>query len=252
MCEGEMYSMHTRSSPRLSITILITVLAAFLATLGSVVGNIATSSIPVFLLPYVRFAWPTLGIIFLLGLGVSIWQVRKEAESSTSSALPHQKISLPTSAPTPAQQQQSGPSDYHSCVLSYATEDQDFVEKLYADLQRNGVSCWFAPHDLKAGDKLRDTIYQAIRTREKLLLVLSEHALKSDWVEREVELAFDQERQTGVLALFPIRLDNAVMKADTAWAADIRRMRFIGDFRAWHDEQGYQQALRRLLRDLHI
>jgi hypothetical protein len=159
-------------------------------------------------------------------------------------------------APSPipiSAQTQNTPSDYHSCVLSYATEDQAFAEELYADLQSNGVSCWFAPHDLKIGDKLRTKIYEAIQGKDKLLLILSEHAVSSDWVEREVELAFEQERQPSeTLVLFPIRLDDDVMQTHTAWAGDIRRIRFIGDFRQWQDAAAYQRALQRLLRDLHV
>jgi len=94
-------------------------------------------------------------------------------------------------------------------------------------------------------------IYEAIRKNDKLLLILSEHAVKSDWVEREVELAFEQEHQPPeTLILFPIRLDDAVMQTNTAWAGDTRRIRFIGDFRQWQDEVDYQQALQRLFRDL--
>ena len=76
-------------------------------------------------------------------------------------------------SPSPVQQQNPA-SNYHSCVLSYATEDQSFAEKLHADLTQQGVSCWFAPHDLKMGDKLRDKIYEAIQRQDKLLIVLSE------------------------------------------------------------------------------
>src|SRR5690348_2093256 len=77
--------MKTRSSPRLSTTILITILAAFLAMLGGILGNIATSNIPAFLLPYIRFAWPALGVVFLLGVIVSVIQVRRDAASLLSS-----------------------------------------------------------------------------------------------------------------------------------------------------------------------
>jgi TIR domain len=242
--------MPTRPSPRLSVTILLTVLAGMFAALAGILGNLATSTIPPAITPYLRFAWPALGVVVLLGIGISVWQVRREALSSSPSPPARQKISPPFVAPTTAQQQNTS-SDYHTCVLSYATEDQAFAEKLYADLQSKGISCWFAPHDLKTGDKLRTQIYEAIQKNDKLLLILSEHAVKSDWVEREVELAFERERQPPeTLVLFPIRLDDAVMQTNTAWAGDIRRIRFIGDFRQWQDETAYQRALQRLLRDL--
>lgn len=244
--------MPSRPSPRLSVTILLTVLAGIFAALAGILGNLATSTIPSIITPYLRFAWPTLGVVVLLGIGVSVWQVRRDALASSSTPPVRQNSvsSSPALAPT---QQQNAPSNYHSCVLSYATEDQAFAEKLYADLQSKGVSCWFAPHDLKTGDKLRTQIYEAIQKNDKLLLILSKHAVKSDWVEREVELAFERESQPPEqLVLFPIRLDNAVMQTNTAWAGDIRRIRFIGDFRQWQDDMLYQRVLQRLLRDLYV
>ena len=50
--------------------------------------------------------------------------------------------------------------------------------------------------------------------------------------------------------LFPIRLDDAVMHTDEAWAADVRRTGHIGDFTRWKDHDAYQQVIQRLLRDL--
>ena len=57
-------------------------------------------------------------------------------------------------------------------------------------------------------------------------------------------------RQNKLVLLFPIRLDDAVMKTDQAWAASLRRTRYIGDFRAWKDHDPYQKSFERLLRDL--
>ena len=57
---------------------------------------------------------------------------------------------------------------------------------LHADLQAKGVRCWFAPEDMKIGAKILDAIDEAIRLRDKVLLVLSKDAIASDWVEGEV------------------------------------------------------------------
>src|SRR5271157_2009819 len=59
-----------------------------------------------------------------------------------------------------------------------------------------------------------------------------------------------KERKRNKLVLFPIRLDDAVMETDRAWAASLRRARHIGDFRAWKDHDPYQKSFERLLRDL--
>lgn len=142
------------------------------------------------------------------------------------------------------------PIDFYSCFISYSSKDQEFAERLYADLQSKGVRSWFAPEDMKTGDEIRSRIDEAIRIHDKLLLVLSEHSVESSWVKKEVETAFEQEDRQKRLVLFPIRLDQAVMKTDRAWAADIRRMRHITDFTNWKKHNEYQKALNRLLRDL--
>ena len=83
---------------------------------------------------------------------------------------------------------------------------------------------------MKIGDKFRRRINDAIRIHDKLLVVLSQDSVKSAWVEDEVEAAFERECRDGNTVLFPIRLDDAVMDSDAAWAASIRRTRHIGDF----------------------
>ena len=142
------------------------------------------------------------------------------------------------------------PVQFYSCFISYSTVDEPLAKRLYADLQAAGVRCWFAPEDLKIGDKFRQRIDESIRVHEKLLVLLSAASIGSAWVESEVESAFETERQRGRIALFPIRLDDAVMTTEAAWASEVRRTRHIGDFRSWKDSDGYAVAFGRLLRDL--
>ena len=142
------------------------------------------------------------------------------------------------------------PIDYYSSFISYSSRDHAFAERLYANLQSKGVRCWFAPHDMRIGDEIRSRIDESIRVHDKLLLVLSKSSLASTWVKKEVETAFEKEDQQKKVVLFPIRLDETVMNTPQAWAADIRRMRHIGDFTRWKDHDEYQKAFARLLRDL--
>jgi uncharacterized protein YjbI with pentapeptide repeats len=139
--------------------------------------------------------------------------------------------------------------DYYTCFISYASADQDFANRIHADLQNKGVRCWFAPHDLPIGGKILNEIDAAIRLRDKVLLILSENSIKSDWVEDEVTKAFEEERKRGHTVLFPIRLDDAVMDTNEAWAAKLRA-RLIGDFRRWKEHDAYSISLERALRDL--
>jgi uncharacterized protein YjbI with pentapeptide repeats len=141
---------------------------------------------------------------------------------------------------------------HYSCFISYASADEAFARRLYADLQGKGVRCWFAPEDLKIGAKILDTLDEAIRLRDKVLLVLSEASIASEWVEDEVTKAFEEERQRSGVVLFPVRVDDAVFETKEAWATKLRAGRNIGDFRAWKDHDAYQTALKRVLRDLQV
>src|SRR5438552_2096950 len=78
------------------------------------------------------------------------------------------------------------PIEYYSCFISYSSKDDAFARRLYADLQSHNVRCWFAPEDLKWGERIRTGIDEAIRMHDKLLLILSKHSVASGWVEREV------------------------------------------------------------------
>jgi hypothetical protein len=138
---------------------------------------------------------------------------------------------------------------HYSCFISYSSKDDEFAYRIHADLQNKGVRCWFAPHDLPIGAKILDALDAAIRLREKVVLILSEHSIKSDWVEDEVTAGFEEERMRGQIVLFPVRLDEAVMNTSEAWAAKLRA-RNIGDFRKWKDHDAYKQSLARVLRDL--
>jgi uncharacterized protein YjbI with pentapeptide repeats len=141
---------------------------------------------------------------------------------------------------------------HYSCFISYSSKDRNFAERLHADLQDKGVRCWFAPHDMPIGGKILDEIDAAIRLRDKVLLILSEHSIESDWVEDEVTKAFEEERTHKKIALFPIRLDDTVMDTNEAWAAKLRAQRNIGDFRRWEEHDEYQKSFARVLRDLTV
>ena len=144
------------------------------------------------------------------------------------------------------------PIQHYSCFISYSSKNDDFVQRLYADLQNKDVRCWFAPEDMKIGDKIWDTIDKAIQLRDKVLLILSRHAINSDWVEDEVTKAYAEERRRKQTILFPIRIDEAVMEAGEPWVVKLRDGRNIGDFCNWKNHDDYQKGLKRLLRDLQI
>src|SRR5260370_13563887 len=138
------------------------------------------------------------------------------------------------------------PIEFYSCFISYSHQNEDFAKRLYADLQAQGVRCWFAPEDMKIGDKMRPRIDESIRLYDKLLLVLSEHSVASDWVEHEVETALAKEGRSKHTVLFPVRLDEAIMEREhIGWPSLVQNERHLGDFTPCKAHDGYQQAFDR-------
>ena len=141
------------------------------------------------------------------------------------------------------------PIEYYTCFISYSSKDREFAERLYADLQSKGVRCWYAPEDLKIGDKFWHKIDESIRLYDKLLVVLSKTSVVSTWVENEVMAALEKEHKQNQVVLFPIMLDDSVMETNLPWAANMRRTRHIGDFKKWKSHDDYQRAFNRLVLD---
>jgi hypothetical protein len=142
--------------------------------------------------------------------------------------------------------------------MSYSVEDTPFAIRLQANLQKAGVRCWFIPRGLKEGDKGFGQVVESIGRQDKLLVVLSEHSLRSWAVMRDVRLAWLAEVQEQQRKIFPIRLVDMV--AIEAWeyfdrdigkdlAVEVRKY-FMPDFSRWQEQESYQEGLQRLLKDL--
>ena len=143
------------------------------------------------------------------------------------------------------------PIQFYSCFISHSSKDEEFAQRLHADLQAKGIRCWYAPENLKIGDEITPTIDHAIRVHEKLLLIFSENSITSAWVRKEAKEALATEKKKEKKdVLFPIRLDDSILNTTEQWADDVRRERHIGDFRKWKEHDAYQKSFERLLRDL--
>jgi hypothetical protein len=73
-------------------------------------------------------------------------------------------------------------------------------------MRQERLRVWFAPEDLKGGDYFSDQIDRAIHVHDRLLLVLSENSMASNWVIMEIKRARKVEEREGRKKLFPISL----------------------------------------------
>jgi hypothetical protein len=150
------------------------------------------------------------------------------------------------------------PIQYYSCFISYSTKDDAFAKRLHKRMRAEHLRVWYAPEDIKGGEKLYEQIDQAIQIHDRLLLVLSEHSMQSEWVLTEVLKAREAKRKEQRQKLFPIRLvDFDTIKSwryiDPDSGKDIgREIReyHIPDFLNWKDHDAFEAAFAKLLRDL--
>jgi len=148
--------------------------------------------------------------------------------------------------------------EFYSCFISYSTKDQEFADRLYADLQNKGVRCWFAPHDIQAGKKIHEQIDEAIRRYERLLLILSTDSMISPWVKTEIRKARKREIDEKRRVLFPVSIvpftdirtwESFYADEGIDLAEEIREY-YIPDFSDWKNHDSYARASQNLLRDL--
>jgi hypothetical protein len=146
--------------------------------------------------------------------------------------------------------------EFYSCFISYSTKDQEFADRLYADLQNKGVRCWFTPHDIQAGKKIHEQIDEAIRRYERLLLILSPNSMKSPWVKTEIRKARKREIEEKRRVLFPvsivpftdIRMWESFYADEGIDLAEEIREYYIPDFSNWEkDHDSYLKGLKKLL-----
>jgi hypothetical protein len=150
------------------------------------------------------------------------------------------------------------PFDFYSCFISYSHMDEEFAKRLHSRMRDEHLRVWYAPEDIKGGEKLHEQIDVAIRVYDKLLIVLSDNSLQSEWVKTELRKAHKVEIREKRRKLFPIRLVDfetiqnwECFDADTGkdLAVELREY-FIPDFSNWKNHDAFEAAFMGLLKDL--
>lgn len=136
--------------------------------------------------------------------------------------------------------------------ISYSHKDRAFVDEMEKHLDEKGVRFWRDIHDATAG-RLERVVDRAIRQNPIVLLILSEHSVKSDWVEHEARTARELEKELGRDVLCPVTLDGAWK--DCKWPERLREqiMEYnILDFSKWKDGAEFAKMFRKLVDGLDL
>lgn len=124
--------------------------------------------------------------------------------------------------------------------ISHTKRNHGFVQKLAADLERDGCNVWLDDVDLHIGDGLPEGIHSAIKASHFLVAVLSKSSVKQPWVLVELAHAYTKTVVEGKRFILPIVVTECELPA-------FLEGRKYGDFKKWRQPAEYQTAYERLL-----
>jgi hypothetical protein len=144
-----------------------------------------------------------------------------------------------------------------TCFISYSHKDGEFAKRLYSSMRRKNIQVWMAAKDIRVG-KIHEQLEMSIKLYDKLLLVISEKSMASDWVKSEIRWAIEAGLQEKKEKLLPIRL--ADMDSIRRWryfdadygkdlAREVREY-LIHDFSTWQDRKAFEKSFASLIKAL--
>ena len=95
---------------------------------------------------------------------------------------------------------------FGNIFVSYASQDAAVANSIVGHLEQQGLRCWLAPRDVKPGAQYADAIVGAINEANAVLLLLSQNAVASSHVGREVERAASKHKP-----IIAFRIDTATL-----------------------------------------
>ncbi len=129
-----------------------------------------------------------------------------------------------------------------SVFLSHSSKDKFFAGKLAETLTSNGVTVWIDEAEIKIGDSLLDKISTAIDAVDYVAVLLSHNSVRSQWVQKELQIAMTKEIGQKKVVVLPILIEQCTLPP---YLAD----KLYVDFT---DEEDQEAPLSKLLRGLGV
>ena len=85
----------------------------------------------------------------------------------------------------------------YDTFVSYASEDVEFANQLVGALLARGLKVWYAPQELKVGDRLLSGIEDGLRRSRTGTLVVSAAFLQKPWTGYELDILLRQAIERG-------------------------------------------------------
>jgi hypothetical protein len=108
----------------------------------------------------------------------------------------------------------------HDVFISYSSKDKLITDAICHSLEQNGIRCWIAPRDVRAGANYGAEIMRGIKDCKVSILIFSESSKASSAVAREIEAAFNNGK-----IIISFRIDKT--KIGDELSSDIVRIHWI-------------------------
>ncbi|MGH7599854.1 MAG: toll/interleukin-1 receptor domain-containing protein [bacterium] len=78
--------------------------------------------------------------------------------------------------------------------ISHSHNDEPLARKIAATLQQAGLEVWDDETEIFPGDNWAEKVAQGLREAEAMVVLLTPDALKSNWVQRDIDYALSEKR----------------------------------------------------------
>ncbi|MEM8780739.1 MAG: toll/interleukin-1 receptor domain-containing protein [Cyanobacteria bacterium P01_G01_bin.49] len=114
--------------------------------------------------------------------------------------------------------------------ISHSSKDKVFARWISTDLKAAGHTPWFDEWDISVGESIPQKISQGIEEADFVIVILSEDAINSHWVEREWQAKYWDEVQKRTIQVLPVLYQDCELPAllKTKRYADFRHNYNIG------------------------
>jgi WD40 repeat protein len=122
--------------------------------------------------------------------------------------------------------------------ISYARKNKAEVERLLGDLHKARHTTWYDQLSIQGGDDWRLSLERGIADSDLVLVALSPEAVASEWISRELAIAYNQHKPILPVVIVPTR------------SADFPSIVKQGHLNVVYLQPSYEDGLAKLLTDL--
>lgn len=108
--------------------------------------------------------------------------------------------------------------------ISHSSKDKTTARWIGTDLKAAGHAPWFDEWDIRVGESIPQKISEGLAKADFVIVILSEHAIQSRWVEREWQSKYWTEVEKGKIHVLPALLRECELP-------ELLKMKKYADFR---------------------